>query len=240
MIRVVDLSAAQDVDIDLEAAREAGIIAAIVKLTEGATHLSPTWLAHSSSVKAAGLILGVYHFAWPNRPVEQDAAKEAGKLIGKIRELEKNGLLLDMYPALDIEKGKDRVEDEELVAWTAEFADILCQFGYPRIIVYANKSYCRMMNRGAEKLGHTHGLHRYPLWLAGDNPSVPRGIWTQATLWQTPQRRVGWYSGKIDCNHIVGPLEDLLIPRQAERLPMRLEKMSAELLKMAKELREGG
>ena len=210
---VIDVSGHQDPGIDWDAAREAGVEAVIVKQTEGSTHESPTWLAHAKEAKAAGLKVGGYHFAWPNRPVEKDAEREAGELVENFCQLEAAGIELDLWPVLDLEKGKKRISSVELVRWADIFADVVCSLlGIEKIIVYANHSYVRTLNKGVRKLGQDPGLGHHLLWKAGDDPDIEQGIWTRPVLWQTPQRRVDWYDGKIDCNVLLGDLDTLLMP----------------------------
>lgn len=239
-VEVVDVSAAQAPDdLDIVAARRGGLLAVINKLTEGATHLSPTWKEHARSTNGAALLLGYYHFAWPNDPVEEDAEKEAWKFIDRVRELEEEGIYADLLPTLDLEKGKKRVSSVEMVRWAARWAEVVCTtLQVPRVIVYANRSYTRLLNRGAKKLGRTLGLEKHLLWIAGDTPEVPAGIWTEAGLWQTPRRDVSWCEGAIDCNVLLAPIGTLMVepPARDARLD-ELEQLARRTLTLVTEMR---
>lgn len=211
MITIVDVSGYQKPPLNWDAARQAGIEAVIVKQTEGVTHESPTWLTHAKQAHDAGLIIGVYHLAWPGEPIAGDAEKEARAFVDNINDLEAEGIPLDLYPALDLEKGKKRIKSTQLIQWVDVFCEVVCGLlQIERLTIYANKSYTRTLNRGAKKLGCALGLGYHRLWIAGDTPNVPEGIWTSADLWQTPQRKVEWYDGDIDCNVVTRGIDRLM------------------------------
>jgi hypothetical protein len=59
--------------------------------------------------------------------------------------------------------------------------------------IYANKRYIKHLVKGRGE-----NLAKHLLWIAGDDAEVPPGIWSKASLWQTPERQLPYYPEKID------------------------------------------
>jgi hypothetical protein len=74
MIKGVDVSRYQAVS-----GWETGIDFAFTKVTEGTTYVNPTWVAQRDTARAAGLVVGYYHFARPGNMIAQ-----ADFFLGKI------------------------------------------------------------------------------------------------------------------------------------------------------------
>jgi hypothetical protein len=74
MIKGVDVSRYQAVS-----GWETGIDFAFTKVTEGTTYVNPTWVAQRDTARAAGLVVGYYHFARPG-----DMIAQADFFLGKI------------------------------------------------------------------------------------------------------------------------------------------------------------
>lgn len=66
MIQGIDISAAQAVTADWEAARNAGIAYAWIKATEGNAGHDPNFWAHLKNATLADIRVGAYHFCRPN------------------------------------------------------------------------------------------------------------------------------------------------------------------------------
>ena len=64
-VHLIDVSQVQ-ANIDAEAAVRAGIVGAVVKISEGARYLDPLRAAHLKIFRAAGMLTGAYHFARPS------------------------------------------------------------------------------------------------------------------------------------------------------------------------------
>lgn len=218
---IIDVSSSQR-GMDLEAAKRSGIEGVIVKLTEGETFESPTWLSHSRDVHAAGMFLGSYHYGRPGTPVVPDAEREVEHYVEFIRKLEADGIKQDIYPAIDLEEGKHEISDADLLHWTAEFADGVCAaLEVSRALVYVNGSYLKHLGRGATALGSDLGLSRHLVWFAGSDPEFEyTEIWESPSLWQTMDRQTDWYGGRIDQNVTVDPLSTLLIESGPEYPPV--------------------
>ncbi|UIX33535.1 glycoside hydrolase family 25 protein [Streptomyces sp. GQFP] len=77
-----------------------GLTFAFAKASEGQSSRDSRFGTHIQGIKAAGLIPGAYHFAWPN----QDAAKEAANYIAAVKPYAGAGFL----HWLDLEAYSDR------------------------------------------------------------------------------------------------------------------------------------
>lgn len=199
---VIDVSGSQTKPWpDYAAARRAGVLAVYVKATEGQTYRSPHFRRHVELATGAGLEVGLYHFALPDRG-RGDAASEYRNARAALAELEDAGLRVHLRLSLDVERGRASssrpatVTDRELAAWcSAWVTHHTTDLGYYPVL-YASRSYLRGIARGASSAQLAH-LRQCPLWVAGDDPATPTP-WPEAALWQTPLREVDWYSKAID------------------------------------------
>jgi len=193
---IVDVSGYQTGEIpwsDAAKHAEQRLIGAIIKFTQEDFE-SKAAFRHAAGAKAAGVPIGAYHFAVPQKPIREDAQKEAQRFVQKIREMASQGLTLDMYPFLDLESGEDEISDVELVEWATIFCDFVTgALALDKMGLYMNKKYVKHLVKGRGE-----NLAKHILWIAGDNPEVPPGIWSKPMLWQTPERILPYYSEKID------------------------------------------
>ncbi|MFF4751835.1 GH25 family lysozyme [Streptomyces sp. NPDC001270] len=96
--RGLDVSAYQTAQ-DWAAHKHNGMTFAFAKASEGQTTRDARFATHIKGIKAAGLVPGAYHFAWPN----QDAAREAANYIAAVRPHAGKGFL----HWLDLERYSD-------------------------------------------------------------------------------------------------------------------------------------
>ena len=78
--RGIDVSVHQGPQ-DWAARKREGIVFAFAKASEGQRSRDADFAMHIKGIKAAGLVPGAYHFAWPN----QDAAREAANYIAAVK-----------------------------------------------------------------------------------------------------------------------------------------------------------
>ncbi|MEW1774666.1 GH25 family lysozyme [Streptomyces sp. NPDC086777] len=97
--RGIDVSAYQPAQ-DWKALKADGLTFAFAKASEGQKTHDPKFATHIKGIKAAGLIAGAYHFAWPN----QSAATEAANYIAAVKAHAGPGFL----HWLDLEAYSDR------------------------------------------------------------------------------------------------------------------------------------
>jgi len=208
----VDTSHHQRGRIDLRAARAAGLQWWYVKATEGSTYVDPTYGRRVRQARRAGVPVGAYHFARPDRG---DAVEEARFFLSKtdIR-------AGDMLPMLDLESSEG-LSPSELTAWTGEWVRTVMRFlarrglaGRPIIYTPFN------LEKG---FGCLCWVARYSNDFRA--PVVPRP-WQQAVIWQHSNGRYGPVKnvpgfGPVDVNsvHPDVPLSALRVRRAARPTP---------------------
>jgi len=107
-----------------------------VKASEGRTVQDPRYLENIKGASAAGLKVGAYHFAWPNKPSSADV----GNFIAQL-ELGRDYLTLP--PLLDLEKHPaGQVQPgASLRQWVNDFSGSLLAAGYRKPLLYVGTNY---------------------------------------------------------------------------------------------------
>jgi GH25 family lysozyme M1 (1,4-beta-N-acetylmuramidase) len=133
--RGIDVSAYQPVQ-DWEALKSGGLAFAFAKASEGQTSHDPKFATHIKGIKAAGLVPGAYHFAWPN----QDAAKEAANYIAAVKAHAGTGFLhwLDLEAYSDRRNYKGRTAAQIKAYATAWVAAVQKAFPGQRVGIYTS------------------------------------------------------------------------------------------------------
>jgi GH25 family lysozyme M1 (1,4-beta-N-acetylmuramidase) len=145
----VDVNGAKGA-IDWRRVRAAGFEFAFLKATEGRTFNDERFGFNRRAAKAAGLVVGAYHFA---RPDNNSPEAEAEHFLSVARP--KSGELL---PALDWET------NPPTAAWASEFLRAVeSAIGMPPIL-YTFPDFLR-------RTGHFTDLRRFPIWYARFGPN---------------------------------------------------------------------
>jgi lysozyme len=159
---VVDLFHGNKVSVDFSVVRSDGIAAVILKATQGTGFVDPTFVPRLADARAAGLLVGAYHYLDAKSPVDQ---------IGHFLSIVGNtdGILL----ALDFEPNEPS-QASAMQAASAAMAVRTVTGRYP--VLYTGRYLLTAPNAL---------LSRCPLWLAeyGSRPICPPG-WSQWKLWQ--------------------------------------------------------
>ncbi|MFD8216219.1 glycoside hydrolase family 25 protein [Streptomyces sp. NPDC059697] len=149
--RGIDVSAYQPAQ-DWAAHKRSGLAFAFAKASEGQISRDPKFAAHVKGIKAAGLVAGAYHFAWPN----QDAAKEAANYIATVKPYAGAGFLhwLDLEAYSDRRNYRGRTAEQiraYAVAWI-----VAAQKAFPgqRVGIYTS----------ADDIAHGHVPAGATLW----------------------------------------------------------------------------
>lgn len=98
MTKIIDVSN-NNGHVDFAAARKAGAVGVYLKVTEGTSFVDQTYRANRKAAKAAGLKVGGYHFAHP----EKDGIAEASFFLEHL--VYEKG---DLVPMLDMELDRGR------------------------------------------------------------------------------------------------------------------------------------
>lgn len=133
MAQGVDVSRHQG-SIDWRAAQASGIAWAYVKLTEGIGYVDPAADSHLDGARAAGLVVGAYHFARPDTNSPEADGEHFGTEL-RARGLAQPGTL---PPCLDME----RTAQVDYIDWSEKFiATVRAITGYQPMMVYASSSW---------------------------------------------------------------------------------------------------
>lgn len=187
--RGIDVSNHQQ-SINWPSVAAAGVKFAFIKATEGRTYRDPWYAQNVAGARAAGILVGAYHFARLN----------SGE-VDHFLSADPSPLSLDLPPVLDLEVPLSPAGNE----WADRFLDRLAVgwAGPSRPILYTGLSY-------PPGISHSR-LSRWPLWLASytagqaidpdptviPSPSTPRP-WA---VWQyTGTGRVPGITGNADEN----------------------------------------
>ena len=167
---VFDISHYENVSQDFVTTAQAGIAAVILKATQGTGFVDPTFLPRVAEARAAGLLVGAYHFLDSSSPAEQ----VAHFLTVAVSEGMVNWLALDWepYPASQASTIQAATAAASVQAATGKWP-----------ILYTIRSMLSAPNKT---------LSNCPLWLAeyGTRPICPPGF-SAWQLWQHTDGQVG-------------------------------------------------
>jgi GH25 family lysozyme M1 (1,4-beta-N-acetylmuramidase) len=210
----VDTSHHQGGAIDLRAARAAGLQWWYVKATEGDGFVDPTYTKRVRQARRAGVPVGAYHFARPDRG---DARQEAAFFLSKadIR-------AGDMLPMLDLES-TEGLSPSELTRWTGNWVRTVTRYLAGRGLVGKPIIYTPF------DLENGFGCWCWVARYSNDYraPNVPRP-WHRAVIWQHSNGRYGPVKevpgfGHVDVNavHPDVPLAALRVRSATAGAPTR-------------------
>lgn len=189
---VLDLSHWQSVT-DWQPVRAAGIAGVILKATQGSGWTDPTFLSRALAAKAAGLLVGAYHFLDATNPSAQAThfLSTAGSLPLLALDIEENGL----------STGTVTVEQ------AAEVAMMIAARRGRAPLIYIGRSGPDGRGTGLPN----PVLARCALWLPcyGNRPALPSG-WSSFALWQyTDESHVPGIAGPVDRSRWTGSEDEL-------------------------------
>jgi len=148
----------------------------------------------------AGMLMGSYHFAYPQY---NDAVDEAHFFVSVAGEYFKEGYL---RPALDMEEGGGYLTNEELSNWIHEWMNTVKNETGIEPILYVNSNYANNYLDSS--------ISKYDLWIAhwtydpSTNPST--GIWDDWDFWQYSDKgSVSGISGDVDLDLFNGDMSRL-------------------------------
>lgn len=181
--------------IDFAKAKAAGVSVCYVKATEGATYTDPYFRANIMAAHAAGLKVGAYHFANPDRDAESQAQYFAAAI---------KGLPMDCLPVIDYETASTLTRDQH-VALAKNLLDTVRALTMHEAVLYTYTSFIQEH--------FTADLAGYKLWIAdyrSDAAPGENGIWNNWAGFQYTERgSVTGLSGAVDLDSFTA---DILIP----------------------------
>lgn len=195
-VTAVDVSVHQD-PAAVTAAAAAGAALAIVKASEGIGYTDPSLGAHVAAARAAGMRIGLYHFARNDPPDPNDAGGEAGWFAQVVAPY----LDADPVLVLDFEAEGGTWDTSWALTWLGEVQRLTGRAP----VVYVSASVAQAHDWSAVAAAG------YPLWVAGYPADAPdylttaltcpytTGAWAAPWGWQyTSTGRVPGYDGDLD------------------------------------------
>lgn len=192
MILLVDVSSWQGA-IDWQRVRQAGITGAFVKATEANAYVNRKLHAQVEGARAAGLRVGLYHFARPDSP-----ASASGEAEHFCRNAAALATRRDLRPVLDFETWGDTLHPTQMVVWARQWnAHVRSALGVGPLFY----SYPAFVQRLAPRTPIGYGL-----WLAAysrndghEHPFVVPAPWRRAVAHQfTSRGAVPGIGGPVD------------------------------------------
>src|SRR3954452_6869774 len=171
------------------------------KVTAGTTSTDPTSSGDWRAAKAAGLIVGGYHYARPSA-TPGSASAQAHHFVRVLGTTRHPG---ELPPVLDIET-TGGLRPAQLIAWTSSFLRTVRALTGRNAIVYSYPSFWRTA------MANTRAFRAYPLWGACycSRPTTFGGAWTRWTFWQYSDRSaVSGIAARSDMNRFNGTLTQL-------------------------------
>ncbi|MFS8214836.1 glycoside hydrolase family 25 protein [Paenibacillus sp. S29] len=188
-------------NIDFKKVAADGISFVFIKATQGRSFRSKTFLRFVKDAKAAGLMIGAYHYIDDSATTPDEARKEAANFVSAIKDA--GGVsMFDLPPVMDYESNKSKLSKTAITAVAKTFLEEVERLTGVRPIVYTYPSF----------IGNFSGLSGYPLWIARYSatqvPSDASG-WTRWDFWQYSDGSAGGTlpNGKIRVNGIGGPVD---------------------------------
>jgi len=181
----------------------AGFRFAYIKASEGNSTSYPTLNSQYAGARAAGLSVGLYHYA----RVAQSATSNADSLAAQVNRLgAKAGHL---PPCLDLEEGAGN-----LAGWADTFIERLrARTGIRQVMVYSGAAFF------TDHIGEGWMDPDIYLWIAhyGRPPGQPRYLTPRVAIHQHSQTgKVPGISGACDLDVAIWPLEKLVIAGKEE------------------------
>ncbi|MEO0228325.1 MAG: GH25 family lysozyme [candidate division WOR-3 bacterium] len=201
LVRGVDVSGYQHPggkQIDWSQVYKAGYTFAFIKATEGTSYTNSYFTTDVNNGRNAGILMGVYHFARPDKG--NDAKAEAEYFIKTAGEYLKEGYL---RPVLDVEKAGN-LSKKELSEWVKEWMETVEKETNIEPILYTYSSF------GRDNLDDS--VTQYDLWIAHytARESPDTANWGSWNFWQyTSRGSVPGIEGNVDLNIFNGNVNEL-------------------------------
>ena len=187
--------------IDWSTVAAAGTRFAFVRTTAGTLTADSSYVVNRSGARAAGLRVGSYHFANPDR-APNDAAAEASWFL-------RNATISsgDLLPVLDLEVSNG-LDAASLTAWAQTWLTQVTAATGVRPIIYTNNSFWSKSMANTDWFAR-NGYHVLWIahWTSASQPKVPAAGWggNGWTFWQhSSTGTVPGIGGPVDLNRFNG------------------------------------
>ncbi|MDY7993368.1 GH25 family lysozyme [Paenibacillus polymyxa] len=199
-------------NIDFKKVATDGISFVFIKATQGKSFRSKTFLKFVKDAKAAGLMIGAYHYVDDSATTPELARQEAANFVSAIKDAG-GASTFDLPPVMDYESNKSNLNKTAVTEVAKAFLEEVERLTGVRPIVYTYPSF----------IGNFSGLSNYPLWIARYHatkaPSDASG-WSRWDFWQysdgqyggtlpSGTRKVSGIAGPVDLNEYNGSVDEL-------------------------------
>ncbi|HET7030192.1 MAG TPA: glycoside hydrolase family 25 protein [Candidatus Limnocylindrales bacterium] len=186
--------------IDWARVAAAGKQFAFIRASAGTLTADRAYGTNVAAARGAGLVVGSYHFANPNRS-QDDAQREARWFLAHATIL--SG---DLRPVLDLERANG-LDPVELISWARTWLETVTEATGVRPLIYASPVFWLRATANTDWFAQ----NGYPLWIAhwtpDGGPAVPGGNWHDAgwAVWQhTSHGAVPGIPGRVDLDRVAG------------------------------------
>ena len=206
----IDVSSHQ-ATVNWTSVKNAGYKFAFTKATEGIDFIDSTFATKMSGAKAAGVLIGPYHYGRPDsyNTNPSDAANEANDFVDAIQTYYQ-GTNLTLRPVLDLEELAGVADERTFLSnWVNNFAAVVnSRLGfYP--LIYCNTNFATNYLNSS--------VSQYDLWLANwtNNKNSPPsssadGVFNGWKFWQyTSTGTVSGITGNVDLDVYNGTMQQL-------------------------------
>jgi lysozyme len=200
-IKGLDVSSFQ-MTIDWQALKNAGIVFAFVKATEGLTIKDPTFSANMEGARAVGILVGPYHLFHP----KDDFDRQVEFFLSTVGAMPAG----DLPPVLDVELPEEWMifSVTERVSFVQGWLESVQRKTGLNPIIYLSSSFA------GDVLDNADFLRDYPLWVAdytsASSPEVPV-VFPRWTFWQYSETgRVDGITDDVDLDLFNGTVQQLV------------------------------
>ncbi|MCP3746686.1 GH25 family lysozyme [Paenibacillus sp. A3M_27_13] len=187
--------------IDWKAVKADGVSFAFIKASQGQHYVDPTFTTNAKGARAAGVLLGAYHFV---DAISVEAAKAEARHFAEVLEQVGGGKTLDLPPVMDYENNPGNLSKTLISAVALAFLLELERLTGRKPIIYTGNAFAANFNAS---------LGGYPLWIARySDTRVPSDTvtWKRWDIWQySDSGKVAGIKGNADLNVFDGSADQL-------------------------------
>lgn len=191
------------VALDWEKVAASGQKFAFIKATDGVEGDQKYFLEDSIAAAKAGLIVGSYHKAHPDRSAISQADQYVAVLQARDQQVSSDKTL---PPVLDIEL-ENGLSTSELQKWTKDFLERVQSKTGETPMIYTYRWFWE------HSMGNSTEFTNYPLWLAAYQNEAPTSLpggWKSMTFWQRSSTgRINGIPTQVDEDVFNGTEEEL-------------------------------
>ncbi|MMZ54911.1 Lysozyme M1 precursor [compost metagenome] len=196
----IDVSRYQG-NIDWKAVKADGISFAFIKASQGQRYVDPTFTTNAKGARAAGVMLGAYHFL---DATSVEAAKAEARHFADVMDQVGGAKALDLPAVMDYENNPSNLSKTIISAVALAFLIELERLTGRKPIIYTGNAFAANFNAS---------LGGYPLWIARYSETrVPSDTvtWKRWDIWQySDSGKIAGIKGNVDMNEFDGTTDEL-------------------------------